>query len=424
MPERKQFGFLLPMIKGVYLFWIDYHAFRTSADAEELECKRAYINNFLAAYKSGRKGKACVTGVTFKMYGACNKAFLKYSKGGASLESGAAVESNVFYSELPGHGVFVRDGYEELRLWIYTFLLRRKDEIMSSLDGPDGITPQNNLNTPPDPDAPPALNAGERERRERLIGVNTRAALKKISRKLPGEYICSAETEPSVPGQILTFRAKGPPPGGMELGRVYVTFDCRDMSVKNIRGRMEGGPDEPGKQGEVPGCGEWERKMREMKGIADMVQRVFYNEGLIKTLPSSAMAVPRRAEAEGSGASVTPGYADGGFHEESEAERAIAGALREPRARLERGLSRLSDWMHTEESIHAQGPRVTFSFTHEGMGELGRADVTLSGPGMSASGLSYSARLSGESGDGRDAEREELMREIFGAVREAFGGGG
>jgi hypothetical protein len=52
------------------------------------------------------------------------------------------------------------------------------------------------------------------------------------------------------------------------------------------------------------------------------------------------------------------------------------------------------------------------------MGELGRADVVLSSPGMAASAFSYRAS---DSGDGRGQEREELMRDIFEAVRKAFG---
>jgi hypothetical protein len=498
--ERERFGFLRPMIKGVYLFWIDYHAFRASGDAEDLECKRAYISDFMARHKQWKKDKEAVTDDMIKMYEACCKEFLKHSKGFATLEDDAAAESNAFYAELPKHGVFVRDGYEELRLRIYKFLLWRKEDIMRSLDELDDITPQNGSDAPPYPDAkngdiPPALSGEERERRARLIDLNMRGAVKKIARKLPEEYICSAEADPSVPGQILIFKAKDAEfaedlPCG-EIGRVYVAFNCRDMSVKSIRGRMEAapGPGEPGKDPDAA----WKHKMSEMKGIADIVHRVFYNEGLVKTLPPAAPSAPRQTKAPESadlmpllppvlpdllksrpgilGISDMPGKngeymrggsslaakisgdvnesisdkkgrwilhrrrpgIEGGFCEDpqelrrkgeetppgpvSEVERAITEALREPRARLERGLSGLSDWVHTEESIHAQGRRVTFSFVHESMGELGLADVTLSGPGMAASAFGCSVS---DSGDERGPEREELMRYIFDAVKEAF----
>jgi hypothetical protein len=102
----------------------------------------------------------------------------------------------------------------------------------------------------------------------------------------------------------------------------------------------------------------------------------------------------------------------------AEAERAIAERLREPRARLRRRLHHLSDWVHTKASIHVQESRVTFSFIHEGMGELGYVDVTLNNPGMEVSALNHGISISS---DGRDPERGELMREIFAIAKEAFG---
>jgi hypothetical protein len=102
----------------------------------------------------------------------------------------------------------------------------------------------------------------------------------------------------------------------------------------------------------------------------------------------------------------------------AEAELAIAERLREPRARLRCRLYHLSDWVHTKASIHVQESRVTFSFIHEGMGELGYVDVTLDSPGMEVSALNHGVSISG---DGRDPERDELMREIFAIAKEAFG---
>jgi hypothetical protein len=411
---------------------------------------------------------------------------------------------------------------------------------------------------------PPALNSEERERRELLIEMNTRGSFREIARKLPDGYTFSAQANPSVPGVILIFKCLG----RGEIGRVYVTFNCRDMSVKNIRGRVNAASD----------------RMLEMKGISDTVHRVLYEEGLLETLPPVAGGVLRgmeMAESEaivmdfkeltGSMAEKLPEGAaigkvaagsnpkgltwyfthskfgllglvrmnflaereeirallgktddfgrarhaqddaasldddmngppdlgadkfslvnmysskDDGYmtdrrdlmteigeavnevlsektgcwimhlHEfgspqistgmasdfydspqvllqlrqdaspkipiemVAEAERAIAERLREPRARLRRRLYHMSDWVHTDASIHVQESRVTFSFIHEGMGKLGYVDVTLGSPGMAPAALSHS--VSG-SDDGRGTEREELMREIFAAAKEAFG---
>jgi hypothetical protein len=421
-----------------------------------------------------------------------------------------------------------------------------------------------------------ALDRKERERRERLIAANTRGALGEIAKRLPKGYICSAVAEPSVPGQILIFKDGASPSG--EAGRVYVTFNCCDMSVKNIRSRMESAPAcvLAGKIDEA-----WAGRVFDMKGITDMVCRVFYGEGLIKTPPPVADGVMRgmeMAEAETAASdfkALTNALAENlpedvtvvkvvaepnpkglswhfthrrlgllgfirmifldskeeilaffnktddiyagedkaavlfdddgppngpadckrdkfslinmysnkddgymrdrqglmteigkimdravagktlsgiqnlrefgipqksinmasDFYEDrqafqqevrkkippekvAEAERAIMEHLRGPYSRMARGMSHLSDWVRINASVHVQESRVTYTFIHEGMGELGRADVTLDGPVMAVSALSYGI---GRSGDGRDPEREELMREISVIAKAAFG---
>jgi hypothetical protein len=105
----------------------------------------------------------------------------------------------------------------------------------------------------------------------------------------------------------------------------------------------------------------------------------------------------------------------------AEAERAIMEHLRGPYSRMARGMSHLSDWVHINASVHVQDSRVTYTFIHEGMGEIGRAGVTLGGPDMAVSAINYGI---GKAGDGRDPEREELMREISAIAKEAFGAAG
>jgi hypothetical protein len=135
-----------------------------------------------------------------------------------------------------------------------------------------------------------ALDTEERERRERLIRANTGGGIKKIAKKLRERYACSSEIEPSAPGIVLTFEPLGSPRG--EPIRIYAAFNYRDMSLLHVRGNYEPMPPRgPGGKADEA----WVKRMNEMKEIGELVGRVFYDEGLIKTPPPVADGVMRQA---------------------------------------------------------------------------------------------------------------------------------
>jgi hypothetical protein len=135
-----------------------------------------------------------------------------------------------------------------------------------------------------------ALDTEERERRERLIRANTGGGIKKIAEKLRDRYTCSSGIEPSAPGMVLTFVPLGSPRG--EPIRIYAAFNYRDMSLLRVRGNYEPTPPR-GPGGKTDAA--WAKRMNEMKEIEEIVGRVFYNEGLIKTPPQAENGVMRQA---------------------------------------------------------------------------------------------------------------------------------
>jgi hypothetical protein len=127
--------FLRAAVKAMYLFWIDYQAYRTGGSQDEFNRVRASIKKSLAKGAEKKKARPLADAAA-GLYAVYGQRVKQDSKWGDLPDADAAEESTAFFSALLNNGIrLLGPDYADLRERTLKFFGDRKAAILERLAG-------------------------------------------------------------------------------------------------------------------------------------------------------------------------------------------------------------------------------------------------------------------------------------------------